>query len=282
MGRVRRAARIEHSRDHPSPTRRSHGLRFILHARGVLAGDGFLKTCCTIHQGRAPCANMTQYEGRESYWRKASACLGVRPSLENEFLQRPSPPIASANADVEAAAESDEQNEAPDHRADRAAMATALAARQMADYSAAVLAADARRPLDLLEVHRHDEPRGQKPTKGGKSVALAAEAKHADAVAHARAKASAKMAKAAAGAKPAKPAAKPAKPAAKGAKAKPAKAAAKAAEGTEKSHTGLSADDPSLMAKLKAHLKAKEMRTDQFKMIQTALKALASHEGHSP
>ena len=89
---------------------------------------------------------MTQYEGRESYWRKASACLGVRPSLENEFLQRPSPPIASANADVEAAAESDEQNEAPDHRADRAAMATALAARQMADYSAAVLAADARRP----------------------------------------------------------------------------------------------------------------------------------------
>ena len=42
---------------------------------------GFLKTCCSIHQGHYPCQRMSQYQNRENYWRKASSCLGA-PALE--------------------------------------------------------------------------------------------------------------------------------------------------------------------------------------------------------
>ena len=42
---------------------------------------GFLKTCCSIHQGHYPCKRMSQYQNRENYWRKASSCLGA-PALE--------------------------------------------------------------------------------------------------------------------------------------------------------------------------------------------------------
>ena len=39
--------------------------------------DGFLKTCCTIHQGHYPCREMEQYENREKYWTKATTCFGA-------------------------------------------------------------------------------------------------------------------------------------------------------------------------------------------------------------
>jgi hypothetical protein len=38
--------------------------------------EGFLRTCCVIHQGHYPCRDMEQYERREQYWRTASSCLG--------------------------------------------------------------------------------------------------------------------------------------------------------------------------------------------------------------
>jgi len=39
--------------------------------------DGFLKTCCTIHQGHYPCNDMEQYENREKYWTVATTCFGA-------------------------------------------------------------------------------------------------------------------------------------------------------------------------------------------------------------
>jgi hypothetical protein len=39
--------------------------------------DGFLRTCCVIHQGHYPCRDMDQYDRREQYWRTASSCLGA-------------------------------------------------------------------------------------------------------------------------------------------------------------------------------------------------------------
>jgi len=30
--------------------------------------DGFLKTCCTIHQGHYPCKKMDQFWERVQYW----------------------------------------------------------------------------------------------------------------------------------------------------------------------------------------------------------------------
>ena len=43
---------------------------------------GFLKTCCSIHQGHYPCQRMSQYQNRENYWRKASSCLGAPAMME--------------------------------------------------------------------------------------------------------------------------------------------------------------------------------------------------------
>ena len=39
--------------------------------------DGFLKTCCTIHQGHYPCMEMEQYDNREKYWSTATTCFGA-------------------------------------------------------------------------------------------------------------------------------------------------------------------------------------------------------------
>merc|ERR1719263_120834 len=100
------------------------------------------------------------------------------------------------------------------------------------------------------------------------------------------AKVTAKPAKAAA--KPVKAAAKPARMAAKPAKAvagetavssKAVAAAAPAAAAADQvSEYAIEPDDPQLMAKLKAHLRAKDMQTEQFAMVQKALKELAAHQ----
>ena len=39
---------------------------------------GFIRTCCSIHQGHYPCGNTWQYGNREQYWRTATTCLGGR------------------------------------------------------------------------------------------------------------------------------------------------------------------------------------------------------------
>ena len=39
--------------------------------------EGFLNTCCTIHQGHYPCNDMEQYQNRKRYWGIANTCLGA-------------------------------------------------------------------------------------------------------------------------------------------------------------------------------------------------------------
>ena len=53
---------------------------------------GFLKTCCSIHQGHWPCSNMGQYSRREQYWRTASRCLGAPHSSAAELYLQPLKP----------------------------------------------------------------------------------------------------------------------------------------------------------------------------------------------
>ena len=38
---------------------------------------GFIKTCCSIHQGHYPCGKTWQYGNRERYWNTANSCLGA-------------------------------------------------------------------------------------------------------------------------------------------------------------------------------------------------------------
>ena len=52
---------------------------------------GFLKTCCTIHQGHYPCKRMSQYGNREGYWRKASSCLGAPHAASELHRERHRP-----------------------------------------------------------------------------------------------------------------------------------------------------------------------------------------------
>ena len=88
---------------HPAYTpslRRSFGSNLSPLADG--SRTGFLKTCCNIHQGHYPCANQDQYAPREEYWRKASTCLGVVPSLANQFLRTSRPSVLNGSADDDA------------------------------------------------------------------------------------------------------------------------------------------------------------------------------------
>ena len=49
--------------------------------------DGFLKTCCTIHQGHYPCMEMEQYDNREKYWSVATTCFGAIEKREDEAAE---------------------------------------------------------------------------------------------------------------------------------------------------------------------------------------------------
>jgi hypothetical protein len=281
--------------------------------------EGFLRTACAIHQGKYPCDAVfpegKPYEKRESYWRKASECLGVRPSRENEFLQGPSPSrdgrMKPSRKEALTRLEGPKQ---PKHRADTFAKVAALAATMEA---AEAEVADRRRSLELQGFEGRDLqfllPRDRKKKKPPEVDMVrrdAAGAKLGKVVAKLT-KVAAKPATAAAAkqlvaTKPAKAAAKPVKAAAKPVKAvtkpvktvtKPVKTAAKAAKAVaavsaksvvvaapaetatdEASEYAIEPDDPQLMAKLKAHLRAKDMQTEQFAMVQKALKELASHQ----
>ena len=49
--------------------------------------DGFLKTCCTIHQGHFPCQKMSQYQNRVEYWQTATMCLDLASAKRSAALK---------------------------------------------------------------------------------------------------------------------------------------------------------------------------------------------------
>ena len=252
--------------------------------------EGFLQTACALHQGKYPCDAVfpegKPYEKREGYWRNASECLGVRPGRANEFLQKSSHNGRAKPGRKKVPAKSAEGSSEPKHRADALAKVAALAATLELEEAAA---ADQRRPLDFPGIPRGGKKRKQKGAELSKQHE--AEMARRDAPAGAKlGKAAAKLTKAApvpskaafapaklnsfiaVPAKPVKVAAKPLKPA----RAIAAVLAESATPPAETSVYAIEPDDPQLMAKLKASLREKEMHTEQFAMVQKALKELAA------
>ena len=53
--------------------------------------QGFIKTCCSIHQGHYPCGNQWQYGNRERYWNAANSLATPNPNPNPNPTPTPNP-----------------------------------------------------------------------------------------------------------------------------------------------------------------------------------------------